>query len=139
MPPSSTASSPPLHLILEPSPSLAAGLILLHGLALLASVASPLPGWVKALLGVAVIASQAFYRRGRDRCRGLTLLADGDWEIIERGGLTRASLEPSSVITPWLVILHLTTSEGRRAILICRDSTDPESFRQLRVRLRIGR
>lgn len=138
MPPSSTASSPPLHLILEPSPSLAAGLILLHALALLASAASPLPLWVKALLAVAVIASQAFYWRGRDRWQGLTLLADGDWEIIGRDGLTRASLEPSSVITPWLVILHLVTSQGRRAILICRDSTDPESFRRLRVQLRIG-
>lgn len=138
MPNSSRSSAAPLHLILEYSPTLQTGLRAIHGLALIAALANPLPWMIKLLLGIVIIVSLGLHRRGLRKIRGLTLTPEHDWEIHFTNRTVLAQLAPSTVVTTWLVILHLTTSQQRIAIPICRDALDPESFRRLRVYLRIG-
>jgi len=138
-PPWSGRSAPPLHLIIEPSRSLRLAIFAVHGLAGCAALANPLPLWAKAALLAAVTAS--LYRTYREYVAdpaftGLTHIADGQWEAVGRAGATTATLAGSTLVTPWIVILHLDAEAGRLAIPICRDATDPEAFRRLRVRLR---
>lgn len=137
-PPLSNRSATPLHLILERSRWLERAVVATHLLALGAALANPLAGWGKALLAAAILASGIATWRRLDRVRGLTLAADGDWEVVLHDAVRNARLATSTVVTPWIVILHLS-SEGRiLAIPICRDAVDPESFRRLRVYLRIA-
>lgn len=141
-PDSSARSAAPLHLILEPSRTLGRTITAVHGLAGFSALANPLPLWIKAGLAAAVILS--FYLTYRSRIahpeiRGLTLSPDGHWEVIRRSGTITAVLRSSTVVTRWIVILHLDSDAESLAIPICRDSTDPESFRRLRVHLRTAR
>lgn len=137
-PPLSNRSAAPLHLILERSRCLERAVVVLHLLGLGAALATPMAGWVKALLTVAVIVSGIVAWRRLDRVRGLTLAADGDWEVVSRDGIHHAHLAATTVVTPWIIILHLNSDGGTLALPICRDATDPESFRRLRVHLRIA-
>jgi len=62
------------------------------------------------------------------------------WSIRENNGKTHsASLLPSTVNTAWIVFLHLDVSSlGKRYLMIRRHQLDPETFRKLRVALRIA-
>lgn len=135
-PPLSNRSAPPLHLILERSHWLERAVIAVHLLAIVAALANPLPGWSQALFAAVIIINGVATWRRLDRVRGLTLATDGDWEVVFRDGVRFARLASSTVVTPWIVILHLSTEGGALAIPICRDAVDPESFRRLRVYLR---
>ncbi|MDD1650235.1 MAG: hypothetical protein LUO80_07555 [Methylococcaceae bacterium] len=134
----SKPSAAPLHLILERSRVLQTALVAVHGLTLIAALANPLPGGIQLLLGGAVLGSLFLSWQGLGRVRGLTLNPDDEWEIIFHDQTVLALLAPSTILTPWLVILHLTAGNRKFAIPICRDALDPESFRQLRVYLRIA-
>lgn len=138
MPTSSRSSAAPLQLILEPSRTLQTGLAATHGLALIAALGNPLTGALKLLLGAAILVSLALHWRRMGFIRGLTLKPEEDWEIIFPNRILIAQLGPGTVITTWLVILHLTTPQRHYAIPICRDAVDPESFRRLRVYLRLA-
>jgi len=48
-------------------------------------------------------------------------------------------LEADTLVTPWIVILNLKLPSRRLALPIFRDAVDPESFRQLRVYLKLFR
>lgn len=138
-PPSSGRSAAPLHLILEPSRNLAHALVGVHGLAGFCALANPLPLWAKSGLIAAI--GLSLYLTFRDHVsnpafRGLSLSPDGHWEVVRRSGTVAATLAPGTVVTRWIVLLHLDSEAGKLAIPICRDGTDPESFRRLRVHLR---
>jgi toxin CptA len=139
LPDSSEKFVAPLHLILEPSRGLSRGIAAIHALAGVAAVANPLPLWAR--LGLLAAVAFSFYLTRRDyvlepKVQGLTRHADASWEIIRRSGAVPAELADSTVVTRWLVILHLRTETGEIAVPICRDSVDPEAFRRLRVDLR---
>ena len=138
MPPLSKPSATSLHLIVERSRALQTAVVAVHGLALIAALATPLTGGIKLLLGGALLGSLFLSWQGLGRVRGLTLNPYDEWEIIFRDQTVLALLAPSTILTPWLVILHLTAGKRRFAIPICRDAVDRESFRQLRVYLRIA-
>lgn len=111
---------------------------LTHGLAILACLMTPLPLSAQAFGAVGILFS--LHRQGRQpaRVRGLTLTAEAEWEIVLPGRTLMAQLEPGTVVTPWLVILHLrSTDRCRLAVPIWRDAVDPESFRRLRVHLKV--
>jgi hypothetical protein len=138
LPSSSSASAAPLHLILERSRALLTFIQVTHGLALLTALATPVPWWLRLGLAIAVLISLRWALHNSQRVQGLTLTAGGDWEILYRGHSRQARPAPGSVVTPWIVLLNLS-EEGRRIdIPICRDGVDPESFRRLRVQLRIS-
>lgn len=128
----------PLHLVLEPSRRLALFIASIHGLAGLAALANPLPVWVRLGLLGAVGASLALslHRHQHLEVRGLVLDSEDGCQVIRRSGAVPATLMESTVVTRWIVLLHLKTQTGKLAIPVCRDSTEPESFRRLRVALR---
>ena len=131
----------PLRLVLEPSRSLALFVYLVHGLAGLAALANSLPMWAR--LGLFAAVGYSAYRGIRAQrnpdISELNLDSAGGWRVIGRRGEMAARVAGSTVVTRWIVLLHLETEEaGKIALPICRDSTDPESFRRLRVALRCG-
>lgn len=142
LPTSSAKSAAPLHLILERSPTLSRFIIATHALAGLCAVANPWPVWLRAGLFVAVAVSAFFSYRDHilaPRYQALSLLPDGEWEIVSRTGPLVGRVAAGTVVTRWIVILYLTIEpKGRLAIPILRDSVDPESFRRLRVYLRVA-
>lgn len=110
---------------------------IIHALALIAALANPLPPGIRIVLAVAVIGSLKFTLNTLAQVQALTLKADGDWEILQASGPISGIWLDNALVTPWLVILPLNTDAGQRSLLICRDGSDPESFRRLRVYLRI--
>ncbi len=70
MPPLSKPSATSLHLILERSRALQTAVVAVHGLALIAALANPLPGSTKLLLGGAVLGSLFLSWQGLGRVRG---------------------------------------------------------------------
>lgn len=139
MSPSSGKSAASLHLIVERSTALATLLVAAHSLALMAALANPLDIKLKLLLIGAVLLSFSHHLRMSNRIYGLTLTSGGDWEVLVDGQAILGQLEPGTIVTPWIVILHLRLPSHRLALPVCRDATDPESFRQLRVHLRLSR
>ena len=142
MPNSSAKFAAPLHLILEQSRTLYLAIVAVHALAGVAALANPWPLWTKATLLGAVGLSLYLTLRNHvldPAVRGLSLNPDGHWEVIRRAGSVTAILAGSTVATRWIVILHLVSDNEKIAIPILRDSVDPESFRRLRVYLRVRR
>jgi hypothetical protein len=141
LPNSSAKSAAPLHLILERSPTLSRVIIVAHALAGLCAVANSWPVWLRIGLLVAVAVSAFFAYRNHilaPRFRGLSLLPDGEWEVISRAGPLVGRAAAGTVVTRWIVILYLNVEpKGRLAIPIVRDGVDPEAFRRLRVYLRV--
>lgn len=137
--PSSGKSAPSLHLIVERSPVLTALLWVIHALALIAAIANPLEVIVRLLLVGAILINLMHCRRSLNQECGLTLTPGGDWEVLMNGKATTGRLEADTLVTPWLVILNLRMPSRRLALPIFRDAVDPESFRQLRVYLKLHR
>lgn len=137
LPHSFSTSDAPLHIVLERSGWLTRSVTLVHLLALIAAFANPLPLGVRILLALVIIANLKLTFTRLSRLQALTLKADGEWEILRASGPVSGIQEAPALITPWLVILSLRTDAGQHSFLICRDGADPESFRRLRVHLRI--
>ena len=58
--------------------------------------------------------------------------------VTRRGDEFECALKKGSYVSPWLAVLNLKCADGRsRSVVILPDSTDSESFRKLRVRLRL--
>jgi hypothetical protein len=67
----------------------------------------------------------------------LQLKPDGSWRVRQGDSEHEAFLLDSSVVTPWFVLLHWRMAARRQALLLCRDSLEPDAFRRLRVALRV--
>lgn len=66
----------------------------------------------------------------------LILKPGGECELALPSGMQSGKLLDSSIVTTWMVILHVETEAKTHAVTVCRDSVDSESFRMLRVYLR---
>jgi hypothetical protein len=78
--------------------------------------------------------------RGRRAPRRVVCHGDGRWLLQDhRGEMQEARLLPSSYLHPRLVILNFTLRQRprRRNLVLCPDSLDAQTLRQLRVRLRV--
>ena len=63
---------------------------------------------------------------------------NNQWEIIDDQAC-HALLLPNSLVLPWLTILNFKLDTGRcRSIILLSDNLDKESFRKLRVRLKVS-
>lgn len=132
-------SLPPLHLTLDASPALCRWLQSLHAIGLLALTVTELPLWMRSLLLLAVCASFLVLNHQQKRQVGSILLLEPDGTVtldyLDGTRLHGPLLPEHSVSTPALVILQFGTGWKSRSILISRDATDSERFRQLRVTL----
>ncbi len=143
---SSTAYATPLRLELKPSPVLLSVLTVAHMGAAGLLLTTSLPAWATSCLALSVLASFLWLAT-----RYALLMQPGavvwllwrtgnDWLIGARNGTrTTAHLNPESFVRPWLTVLLLAPASGgpTRNVVIFPDSLDAESFRRLRVRLRL--
>ena len=136
----------PLRLQPGPSRYLALFLILAHGLALATLVITPLPLWIRTVLGLLLAASliHGFRRHVTRRSSGSITTAVWDelglWRLTLAFGRTlEAQLLPDSFVTLPLVVLNFRTGSrwGRRSLVLVNDAEDAERLRQLRVRLKL--
>lgn len=131
-------------LILRPIPSKAmeTASLLMHGLALLALWGSALD-WPFALAFSALLMEHAVWRRRRAEgdVHLLQWSADGRWRL-ERadGDVIEAELDiQRSRSLPWWITLAFRLKDGRRLdVPLPKDSLELETFRRLRVRLRVA-
>lgn len=143
----------------KPSRGLGTLLIGIHALAFLAAWLNPLPVSLHLLLSAAVLLSAGWHlRRSINRVKGtekliklleklfqsqpeipgLALKSDNSWALtLSTGEIIEASLLGNSILSPWFVLLHFRTEKNDRQVLICRDSLEPDTFRRLRVALRV--
>jgi len=113
--------------------------MIIHALAGFASLANPLPVWMKLGMLGAVALSLILCRReygSNPAIKALVLKSRGKCEIFLPSGMQAGAVLDSSVVTTWMVILHIKTGAKTHAVTVCRDSVDSESFRMLRVYLR---
>ena len=133
----------PIHIPVIPSRSIRSVVYSGHLLFLFFLFAGlPLtPNLVVAMFGVVASAliQRISYRRLAQMCSAILLRSDGQWNIIGRDGeIFLADLVGRSFVSPWLVVLRLKPSGLRLAhIVLVADYTDSQSFRRLRVRLRV--
>ncbi len=144
---SSTAYATPLRLELKPSRNLLWVLTATHFGALGLLPATSLPVWLVVSLSALVVASYArqvlrfAWLRSPASVVSLFWPAGEQWRLRDRsGGETTAFLLPDSFIKPWLTILLFRPDSGGRVrnVIILPDALDAESFRRLRVRLRLN-
>lgn len=101
---------------------------------------------VAALLALTVLSFFRNYRyhvlhRGRRAPRRVVCHADGGWSLQDTAGnMLPAQLLPSSYLHPRLVILNFMVEDSprRRNLVLCQDSLDAQTLRQLRARLRVA-
>lgn len=144
---SSSALDAALELRPKPSRQLLTALASMHVLAAVA-VLWLLPGIVlPCVLLVLIVLSAAYCRQrywlgqGKQAIRAALWSAQGLW-VLEHNNAQRhrARLLPGSYLHPRLVILQFALLRGgRRYLLLLPDSLDFDTFRRLRLRLRVER
>lgn len=125
-------------LAVERSAVLAAVLALFHLLALIATGLAHIPLWVQ--LPIAALIALSYYCNHQLAAVPTTLVwHKGDHWHISRAKLVinHATLERVDFFSRWLVIITLKSGRRLDKFVISRDSLDSDTFRLLRVRLRI--
>lgn len=133
-------------LILEPRASvrLLGFLLVVHGLALGAAIGSDV-SWYSCL-GIAILigASWIYHwrrhvsRRHRHSILRIEWLPEGEWVLLLASGRRcGADLLDSSIVLPWLLLLHFRCEGGSRVhAVLPGDALDADLARRLRARLR---
>lgn len=135
----------PLRLDLKSSPRLAWMVCICHGGALSLLPSLPVPGLTGACLGAAVAAAGAVtlvrhvLLLDARAVRTVIWQGDTDWQLIERGGTRRTvRLAPDTCVHPWMTVLNFRLGRWRRrTVLVLPDRTDADTYRRLRVGLRL--
>lgn len=143
----------PIHTFtIMPSRWLGWGLIALHLLAMAAISLAELPLWLQVLL-VAIVAANlaltttqilrprrpiaSLWRKWQSR--PIEFRTEQDGTLLMKAGdeWQPVSLLPSTMVTPWLTVLHLRDDDKDRThIVILPDSLGQDDYRRLRVWLR---
>lgn len=106
-----------------------------------------IPLWVKILAVFFLLFSlmltlrQHVFRAVPDAIANLVWEEGDDWIMsLKNGNQLGAKMTTSRFISPWMTVLNFVDeSKRKRAVVLLADSLNKESFRQLRVRLRVGR
>ena len=138
---SSHAYATPLTLYPEPSRRLRAMLLLVHaGAALWPFLVLPPLTAVALLCMVFASLHHAWSRHlGSHRITQAVWGADGEWALETADGANRSMrLAPLGYVSAYAVVLRLHNDRSTHTLVLLADSLDAESFRRLRVRLRLG-
>ncbi len=132
-------SATPLSLTVKPSKLYLTAVWGFHLLALAATGAAALPLVIKCCIVTAVIISFGYNLLQASKTRYLIWHAGNRWTIgIHESELEHATLTAVDFLSQWLVIITVTSEQGRAMrIVIPFDSVLKDSYRLLRVRLRI--
>ncbi len=141
---SSTGYATPLNLELRPSWRLSAFLVISHTGALTALLMTSLPWW--AVIGISVITAVSLVRllarfallTDPRAIEQLEWPAGNEWRLYRHDSTVETGvLVPGAYLHPWLVVLAFRVGRWRRHVVILPDMLDAETFRRLRVRLRL--
>lgn len=144
---SSTKFAQPLRLNPKPSRILIGLLTAGHLGALLVLVPLDLSILIKMIIAVALVVSWVVAMRkqpGRMNEEGVQSLiwqSDGEWLLqTVAGDELPATLHPSTYVHPWLVVLNFRQEgkPGLLSVVLVPDALDAETFRELRVRLKVA-
>lgn len=131
----------PMTMELRPSVSLAAVLLLGHGLALVGVLPCNLPLIAKGLLILLLVLScthgvvrHAWHRN----CPGaLTLRRDGRMELVWSDGRAfELDVDSRTMVHPWLIVLRLRSGRWMENLVLSSDVLGADNHRKLRVWLR---
>ena len=115
-------------------------IISVHSLAFLSSlflaVSIPLKLFVFMLVCYSLYFHLLRYKQGFYLCT-IKHTTEFSWELFNKNQLTSIRILNSSVLTSFVIILHLEINKKRRNVLVCRDAVSAEAYRQLLVALKI--
>jgi hypothetical protein len=144
---SSTKFAQPLRLKPKPSRILLTLLVLGHLGAIAVLIPLDLSLFIKLTIGLLLVVSLIVAWRkqpgqvGEAGVQMLTWQSDGEWLLETHDGEQfKATLHESTYVHPWLVVLNFR-KEGNRGLLsftLAPDALDHETFRELRVRLKVA-
>jgi Membrane-bound toxin component of toxin-antitoxin system len=129
--------------LLEPATSrfFTVTIIIVHALAIIASVVNALPLTLKLALNIAVCFSliimlrQYYFTAQNFRLR---YSAGKGWQFAREKNFYPIEILPTTVITCFVTILHFKGQDGEKwAILIFSDAVTAENYRKLKVQLKI--
>ncbi|MCK5870896.1 MAG: hypothetical protein KAG45_09765 [Methyloprofundus sp.] len=136
----SKKSEPPLSIDIKQSQYILGFIIVVHVLAIFTSFMLPLSYVLKALLILVPVSSFYFYiQRYRHHYYAFSLKysAESSWELIEGDDYLAMHILKSSVLTSFIIILHVEIDNKRRSLLVCQDAVSAEEYRRLFVALKI--
>jgi len=111
-----------------------------HGLAIISSLFIAVIISLKLLIILLVCDSLYFHLRRYQKAYyqfSLKYTKEFAWEIFDKNRLTSISILNSSVLTSFVIILHLQIGKRQRTALIFLDAASAEDYRQLLVALKI--
>jgi hypothetical protein len=133
-----------LTLDIRPSKRFIAAITAVHAGGAVAVQLLDLTPWLRLMLaGAVMLAGLSLGRRylqaAAGFASGLRLRVDGRFEVATVGGGVEASLVSADIVEPWLTVLVFRLPSKRRcAAILLADNVDPDAFRRLRARLRLG-
>jgi len=133
LPRSSNGFGPVIDLEAGTSPRLRTLIVLLH-VGVAAGLLSALPAPVAVPACALLLALLCYEWRAIRPPRRIRRAATGDWWLDGSGPF---SLQPSTMVTPWLVVLVLHGPFGVRRLPLLPDSLPSHQWRWLRARLRV--
>ncbi|MDO8940100.1 MAG: hypothetical protein Q7U98_13160 [Methylicorpusculum sp.] len=130
-----------LHLQINPSQWKKRFIRILHLLALSAVFLASLSIWIKALLILCLVVSNFIYsqRATGHKNKAAVRYSDANgWQIDVGSGFELIQICPSTVITPWLIVLHYSLANRKHYVPIFCDALETADFRKLLVLLKVN-
>lgn len=114
----------------------------MHLLAIVASVLNALALGYKITLVIFILISLFFYLRKEVKFKDTSIRYNSlsGWKIAQENSVyIPTQILPSTVITPYLIVLHLKIDNNQKpTLLICKDALIDGEFRKLTVELKIS-
>jgi len=136
----SVKSEVPIWVEVKQSRYLLILIILTHSLAILSVLMPPLFFGLKLLLIPLIFGSLYFqlYRYKQEfYLFVLKHTTQFSWQLLDKADFVEVQILGSSVISEWLIILHVQIGKKQRSLLVFQDAVPAEIYRQLRVSLKI--
>ena len=116
---------------------------MVHVFAIIASTLNALALGYKIALIICILISLFVYLRKEAVFKGVSIRYDSlsGWEMAQPSNAVYRHIQilPSTVITPYLIVLHLKTNNNQKpTLLICKDALIGDGFRRLMVELKIS-
>lgn len=128
---------PSLSVELKPSKRLKRFLVIMHGLALAASIANALPVTVKLALSTGIyIHLRLMIKRLKNQRHKIKQSEALGWEISDGSDFEPVQILSSTVITIFAIFLHFKKNAHRQSVLIVNDALSEDDYRRLIVRLK---
>jgi len=130
-----------LHLQINPSQWKKRFIGILHLLALSAVLIASLADWIKALLILCLVLSNFIYSHratGHKNKMAVRYSDANGWQIDAGNGFEAIQIRPSTVITPWLIVLHYCLTNRKHYLPIFCDALNTADFRKLLVQLKVS-